>query len=264
MNKMLIKLYKFYKRVGFIGLAQKFLGRDVIGNYEEFVSTLSRRNASSVFSEIYEKNLWASLESKSGGGSEAAYTANLRKHLPGIFKTYNVKTVVDAPCGDYNWMRLVPLDKDVCYVGIDIVPELISKNANSYSDSQHDFIVMNILEQVPPFSDLFICRDCLFHLSNEDIFLALENFIKSNAKLIFTSTHINQGDLINSDIKTGDFRLLDLFQKPFFFPEDVLCRVDDYIESYPPREMCLWTREDIQLALKKSELYRNGVNDVAK
>lgn len=59
-------------------------------------------NLKGVFSEIFKTNKWRSTESVSGAGSELKYTANLRKHLPALFEELGVKSVLDAPCGDFN------------------------------------------------------------------------------------------------------------------------------------------------------------------
>jgi hypothetical protein len=96
-----------------------------------------------------------------------------------------------------------------------------------------------------------ICRDCLFHLSNRDIVLLLQNFVASNSSYLLTNTHVNDGSIVNTDIKAGDFRLIDLFSEPFCLPKDVLYRIDDYVQPFPPREMCLWDREQISSAVQE-------------
>jgi hypothetical protein len=44
----------------------------------------------------------------------------------------NVQTVLDAPCGDWNWMRLVDLS-EVEYIGADILRTVIERNRSNYS-----------------------------------------------------------------------------------------------------------------------------------
>lgn len=50
-------------------------------------------------------------ESKSGGGSTISSTTTLRHFLPIFFQKYNIKTILDIPCGDYNWMKMVEKKK---------------------------------------------------------------------------------------------------------------------------------------------------------
>ncbi|MDR1323847.1 MAG: class I SAM-dependent methyltransferase, partial [Candidatus Margulisbacteria bacterium] len=66
--------------------------------------------------------MWDSKESRSGGGSEVDATKTIRKTLPKLWKKYKIKTFLDVPCGDYNWMK--EIDKStITYIGGDIVQE---------------------------------------------------------------------------------------------------------------------------------------------
>ena len=85
------------------------------------VSDVFRRGyRASVFTRIYEPYLWGEQGSVSGPGSVAAATAEVTVQLPEIWRSYGIKSLVDAPCGDCNWMSgIAPLlDR---YTGIDIV-----------------------------------------------------------------------------------------------------------------------------------------------
>jgi hypothetical protein len=47
------------------------------------------------------------------------------RDMPPLIEKFSIKSMFDAPCGDFNWMKLV-LDKvKVDYVGADIVKPLI-------------------------------------------------------------------------------------------------------------------------------------------
>lgn len=94
-----------------------------------------------------------------------------------------------------------------------------------------------------------LCRDCLFHLSFEDTKSVFENYLESNIKFLLTTTHINNSGFLNKDIQTGDFRLIDLFSAPYNFPANPLAVIDDWIPPEPERQMCLWSREQVSLAL---------------
>ena len=67
----------------------------------------------SVFDTIARQNTWGSTESISGPGSTLGATATLRKGLAEAFRVLEVRSLVDAPCGDLNWMRHVqfPFEK---------------------------------------------------------------------------------------------------------------------------------------------------------
>jgi hypothetical protein len=204
--------------------------------------------AADVFSAIYERNLWRDSESVSGHGSTLESTANLRSALPDLLAKHGIKSVYDAPCGDFNWMSEVLKNSPVTYIGADIVPQLIERNRECYPDVT--FKVANIAEDPFPQADLWLCRDCLFHLSYKDIFAALTRFAVSGVPFILTTTHrTTPFPFVNHDIRMGQFRLIDLFSPPFLLPADVLARIDDTDDPKYPRDMCLWTREQIAKAL---------------
>jgi Methyltransferase domain len=193
-----------------------------------------------VFSKIVEGNAWGSAESVSGPGSTLEYTENIRREIPTILRDRKIKSMLDAPCGDYNWARHLPRD-GITYIGADIVPALIKANAK-YTDSTTSFRVLDIIEEPLVEVDLWLCRDCLFHLSNADIRKALANFRKSRIKYLLTTSHWQA--TANRDIKIGGFRLLNLELPPFSFPKP-RAAITDFIDGYPPRILGLWHRDDI-------------------
>ena len=201
-----------------------------------------------IFEKIIKENLWSRgrTESPCGPGSSIKYTENLRLHFPLLVEKFNIKSILDAPCGDFNWMKLVVPTLDVDYTGADIVSVLIENNINLYKTDKIKFEVLDITRDKFPNVDLMVCRDCLFHLSNDSIKLFLDNFLNSNIKYLLTTTHYNNADFKNTDIKDGNFRLLDLFSAPFNFDKDVLYQIDDWIDGYNPRGMILLSREQIK------------------
>ena len=70
-------------------------------------------------------------------------------------------------------------------------------------------------------------------------------FASRNLKYLMTTTHKVPYRFSNYDIATGDFRVIDLFKPPFSFPEEVLFRVEDYRPPDLPREMCVWSAEQV-------------------
>ncbi len=213
-----------------------------------FLVQIANQGVSEVFAGIYSDKYWGRGESVSGVGSSLVQTENLRSHLPVIFKKFDVVAVLDAPCGDMNWMIAVPKEKGMTYIGGDIVDKLIERNRNMYTDKIHKFVKLDIINDPLPEVDLMICRDCLFHFSYEDTLSFLENFSKSDIPLLMTTTYKNNASFNNSDILTGDYRRIDLFQRPYSLSEEVLYRLDDYLAPEAEREMCIWTKEQIMEA----------------
>ncbi|MEQ1438035.1 class I SAM-dependent methyltransferase [Fontimonas sp. SYSU GA230001] len=205
-----------------------------------------RRSAREIFSHFYETNRWQDAESVSGPGSTLAYTRNIRAALPDVFARYGVRRILDAPCGDYNWFRHVPRP-GVSYLGADIVPALVRANQARYGDATTAFAELDIIRDPLPAADLWLCRDALFHFSEADIFRTLENLARSEIQYVLTSNH--PACDANRDIATGGFRQLNLRLPPFDFPPPLL-QIDDWIEGYPQRQLCLWTREAILTSLR--------------
>lgn len=212
---------------------------------------LSLKSNEDRFTWIYKNNYWSSSESLSGTGSTLKYTENLRKELPNLFSKYSIQKVFDAPCGDFNWMsHLLPSVK-LEYIGGDIVKPLIESLNSKHKSTNISFVHFDLIKEIPPEVDLMICRDCLFHLSFQDIKSVLENFIKSKSTYLLTTTHKNtENSFTNRDISTGEFRRIDLFSKPYSFPADPLYVIEDWIAPDPERLMCLWSREQILSALR--------------
>ena len=79
-----------------------------------------------------------------------------------------------------------------------------------------------------------LCRDCLIHLSNNNIRKFLNNFINSEINyLLVTSyeTNLDRKNIeYNQEIKDGDFRPTFLMEKPFNLPDPIIKILDKDIE----------------------------------
>ena len=200
------------------------------------------------FTLIYSRNAWESKESVSGTGSSLGMTESIRVTLPSLFREFDVKSIFDAPCGDFNWMKLVDL-QGVTYTGGDIVKPLIKSLEENFSSETISFVEIDITQSIFPESDLVLNRDCLFHFSYYDILLTLMNFIESESKYFLSTSYENMDNFKNSDIRSGGFRLIDLFASPFLFPKNFHYQIPEQGEgSLPPRKLYLWDREQVRVA----------------
>lgn len=200
---------------------------------------LSRMTPDAVFSRIYRRNSWGDDESLSGKGSNLAVTEKLRNELPGFLRKHQVTSVLDIPCGDFNWMRTVDLG-DISYIGADIVPELIEGN-RKFEDDTHRFEVLDLIDSPLPQADLVFARDCFVHLSTEHIMGAVENIRASGARFLMTTTFPESAT--NQDILTGEWRPIDLTRPPFSFPAPIDIILEEPPagkRSYPDKAMGLW------------------------
>jgi hypothetical protein len=169
------------------------------------------------FTAFYRDNTFGGDESYSGVGSGVERTAAVRQALPAILQDLGIRTLLDAPCGDFNWMRHVDL-ADREYIGVDVVEELIADNHVSYGHARRRFVCLDLIADRPPSADLVLCRDCLVHLSFREAKRVLRNFNASGARYLLTTTFT--ATTTNTDLREGFvWRPLNLERPPFDFPE---------------------------------------------
>lgn len=174
------------------------------------------------FTYVYEANVWTDPESRSGAGSrrDSPCVSSAIDVLEMVYQDYGVRTISDIPCGDFNWMPAF-LDKhpDVEYHGYDIVDVLIKRNRAEYPLLK--FGVLNIVDQVPPKTDLIFCKDLLNHLSNDNVRQALRNMKASGSTWLIASNNFGyENDELNSRY-AGASRHLDICVAPLNYPAPV-------------------------------------------
>ena len=179
------------------------------------------------FSHIYQENAWGSSESRSGPGSSMKETEQVRLLLPPLLKKYGIKTLIDVPCGDWNWMKMIDLSGAGVerYIGGDIVPEIVVANEKAFGNTRREFSVIDLKETPLPRGDLLLCRECLVHLPYDIINTFLRNLHQSEIRYLLTTTYTNQ--MSNSNIKVGDWRPLNLELPPFCFPKPLAILVEN-------------------------------------
>ena len=213
------------------------------------MSDLSLNSASareSAFTQIYLGNMWQSQESKSGTGSELVSTENVLKELPSLIKKFNIKTVFDAGCGDWNWFKEIDIDFD--YLGGDIVKPLIEELQKKHEKKNIKFVNTDVVRDKLNKFDLVICRNVLFHLPEQDIFKFLSNFVNSESRYLLT-TH--SGDYLNQDIEAGSWRCLNLLSEPYNFSEPL-----SSIEDCKGETLGLWSNQQVSTAIRYSYLIK--------
>jgi hypothetical protein len=190
-----------------------------------------------VFKEHYVRNTWGCSESVSGEGSTLEQTAAIRGTLPQLIKDFRIQTMLDIPCGDFHWMKL--LDLPVQYIGGDVVGEIVAEDERRFANHARSFTKLDLTVDALPKVDLIFCRDCLFHFSYSDIFSALGNVKRSGSRYIMTTTNTQLEQ--NKNIVTGEFRRLNLQIAPFSLPAPLLI-IDEKCPNpdKPDKCMGLW------------------------
>ncbi len=205
------------------------------------ISSIRQRNHQ-VFTDHYNNNRFGNQETRSGSGSTLAATKALRARMANALDQLDIQTLVDAGCGDCNWISLLTRDLDL-YLGFDIVDRLVERDREFLSHRKnHFFQVADIVLDVLPQADAILCRDTFTHLPNGQVLAALRNFQASGSTYLLTTIYKK---FKNKDIPTGNWRPLDLTKPPFGLPCPILL-IDD-IETPLGKSIAVWRLEDLDL-----------------
>lgn len=211
-----------------------------------------------VFTNIYRGNRWFGKESVSGQGSNIEQTKIIIQEIPTLIRKLEASTFLDIPCGDFFWMSKVDLT-GVNYLGADIVEPLILKNIKKYAGDNIHFKKMNLIADQLPAVDIVFCRDCLVHLSYDDIFKAISNVCTSESVFLVTTTFPSR--TVNENIKTGEWRTINFEIAPFHFPKPLQV-IDEgcteYRGAYSDKALGVWRIEDIKEMLREKDAGRFG------
>jgi hypothetical protein len=173
-------------------------------------------------------------------------TAVVREQLPQWLAAYNIRTVLDIPCGDYHWFGSMDLDLDR-YIGADIVPELVASARDRFTDDRHCFLELDAASSELPHVDAIFCRDMLVHFSGDDVRRTIANFKRSGSTYLITTTY--PGRKNRRKITTGQWQPIDLTN--FVVAPELL----ELMKEYSPDEyqgrlsdkcLALWRLADIE------------------
>jgi hypothetical protein len=205
------------------------------------VDSLGTDNAKQVFTNIFKRNWWNNGESRSGWGAELKRTVSIRAELPAFVHRRSVRSLLDAPCGDFHWMKYVHWPSGFRYIGADIVHDLIAENRRKYPDTE--FMELDVLRDPLPAVDAWLARDLMIHFPDEAVRAALNQFRQSSIRYLLATTYPNA--LKNTDIKYGQVRHLNLCAPPFGLPPpfEILPEDDDPDTG---RVIGVWRRSDIE------------------
>jgi GT2 family glycosyltransferase len=199
---------------------------------------------SQVFAGFHSAALRRRDESLSGPGSSLDRTATLREALPALLDELEVKTMLDAGCGDHWWLRETPLPVDR-YIGVDIVQELVAANSALCIDGRLFMLADFTNDKLPPV-DLVLTRDTLVHYDFATAVRALQNLRRTGARFLLATTFPDRH--ANRDVALGGWRPLNLALEPFNFPAPLRLLIEGCTENggaYRDKALGLWRFEDL-------------------
>lgn len=182
-------------------------------------------NRQEIFDRVYRANAWRGTDTASGPGSSLAATLVLRDQLPKQLLSRQLRRVVDAGCGEGLWQPEIP-----GYIGVDVSGVALAKARELHPQRRYE--QADICVDVLPQADAIVCRDALQHLSFADGLAALQNFRRTGARWLFTSSHVGG---TNQDVRTGGWYEIDVMTGPFWLGEP-----DWYIEDGTWGEVTPW------------------------
>ena len=180
-----------------------------------------------VFTSIYKSNHWvqgdkvldSSKISVSGHGSniDTEQFFNLKKNILRFIQDYEIKTLLDMPCGDFLWMNELLKNKEIDYLGVDIVDELINENLIKYGNVNINFLSGDVVNfYTKKEFDLVFIRDLFIHIDNSSIIKIIENIKKMNIKYLGFTNYNNK---INNNVIIGKHRKINMLIEPFNLQE---------------------------------------------
>jgi len=198
----------------------------------------------SIFSLIYRGNLWGDRQSASGPGSNLRQTEILSRELPALFSELGIRTLVDAPCGDMNWMRRLSYEFERFH-GIDVAPEVIARLKSEIWSDRYAFTCADITVDPLPKADAILCRDALVHLPYAMIERFLANLRRAEIPYLLT-THFPEK--VNKDVPVGGWRALNFEDEPFGWPAPLRLireRPENPGDPYNDKSLALWRVSEI-------------------
>lgn len=179
---------------------------------------------SEVFDNIYTSNKWIF---GSGTGSVAFFNKPYISFLNTFLEEHpDIHTIVDIGCGDWQIGRHIQLGERT-YIGCDVSNIIVNKSREKFGTDKITFVHLDAVTEELPKGDLVIIKDVLQHLpthSAQGIIEKLDAY-----KYVIMQNDIFPDQEGNKDIKSGDFRPLDVTEEPFNKKEYFL--VKEYTEG---------------------------------
>ena len=190
-------------------------------------------------SDFYSDAAWPPNEirkvSASGKGSDLGInTQTSLKIVKDAINRYNVKSMIDIPCGDANWIfDSLITDTLPLYLGLDVTSAVIQVNKERFAHHKNklfsfwDATTCSLPKfqngtngELTPF-DLVHVRDVIQHMRLEQGVSFFCNVFHSGARVLVATTYPDNTK--NVQITEGSWYKNNLFLDPFNFPNVTSC-----------------------------------------
>jgi len=184
-----------------------------------------------VFTEIYEKKSWGEWSGPEVPKDEQGRHPFI-DYLQDFILTTGISTIVDMGCGYGELLKDLILPEHVTYLGLDIVDSVIAYNKLHYERFNVTYDTVNNVKSLSKYKgDLLILKDVIQYWSIDKIMYAKDHILPNfKYAIIVNDIYFPSLGPVNSEIKTGDSRPLNLEISPFYMKLKV---IKDY-KATPP------------------------------
>lgn len=202
---------------------------------------------------VFTRTMWPGgfPETISGKGSTIAATERVRAGLTNLIRDHDIRSIVDAGCGDFNWMRIVDLN-EATYVGLELQDDVATHNQQRYGmPGRVSFQACDVTRHPLPSADLLICRDVMIHLTYADHARFFSNILRSAHKLLLLASYRNE---TNTDLWcAGKARQVNLSAPPYRLrPALMERRIPDWAPGHDVKWLHLYRSETIRPFLERA------------
>jgi SAM-dependent methyltransferase len=139
----------------------------------------------SAFTRIYDEDHW---DGGSGRGSSVLNTAPYRSLVEDLIRKNEIRSVVDAGCGDWQSTHLIDWN-GADSLGLDVVDTVIAANRERFGPA-HKFECLDFSAQDLPAADLLLLKEVLQHWPSSTIVTFLKRLQKFKYVLITNSVNV--------------------------------------------------------------------------
>jgi len=183
----------------------------MIQHIKRLVSDFRNKKKSNqeIFSKIYEKNYWGGETDGTFYSGEGTYVEDLSLYtdaLKRFIDENNIKSVCEIGCGDFHVSKNLMRNADFSYIGIDVVPALVSHLNKAFSSEKIEFLCLDAAstDAKIPQVELCVIRQVLQHLSNDQIQQILDN--TSHIPNLIITEHVPKNTTVyNADKVTNGY-----------------------------------------------------------
>lgn len=165
-----------------------------------------------IYNSIYQGNLW---KHGSGAGSLYEHTAPYMAFLADFARQNHIRRMIDIGCGDWQSMQHFDLT-GIDYTGFDVATVVVAQNTQHFANEHIRFKHVDAAGFSFPETELMVIKDVLQHWPTDRIYQFLPQLNKFKYALI--TNCVEPKSTLNSDIKDGQMRPLDLSKPPFNLP----------------------------------------------